>query len=49
MRGSERPSDVLNAQRAESDVRLDYLNALDERAKALIGLEQVANVWNVDF
>lgn len=41
--------DVLNAQRAESDVRLGYLNALDERAKALIGLEQAANIWDVDY
>ena len=41
--------DVLNAQRAENDVRVDYLNALDERAKALIGVEQAAGIWDVDF
>ena len=32
--------DVLNAQKAQNDVRLAYVAALDERAKALIGVEQ---------
>jgi outer membrane protein TolC len=41
--------DVLNAQRAEDDIRLAYLDALDERAKALIGVEQAAGTWNVDL
>ncbi|HEY6322012.1 MAG TPA: TolC family protein [Thermoanaerobaculia bacterium] len=41
--------DVLNAQRAQNDVRLAYVAALDERAKALIGVEQAAGIWDVDF
>lgn len=41
--------DVLNAQRAEDEIRLSYLDALDERAKALIGVEQAAGTWNVDL
>jgi cobalt-zinc-cadmium efflux system outer membrane protein len=41
--------DVLNAEGAESAVRLAYLSALDERAKALVGLEQAAGIWDVDF
>jgi outer membrane protein, heavy metal efflux system len=41
--------DVLNAQTAENQVRLAYLDALDERAKALVGLEEAAGIWDVDF
>lgn len=41
--------DVLNAQRAEDDVRLAYLDALDERAKALVGVAQAAGTWDVEF
>ena len=41
--------DVLNAQRAENDVRLAYLDALSERAKALVNVEQAAGIWDVDF
>ena len=41
--------DVLNAQRVENDVRLAYLSALDERAKALINVDQAAGTWDIDF
>jgi cobalt-zinc-cadmium efflux system outer membrane protein len=41
--------DVLNAQKAQNDVRLAYVAALDERAKALVGVEQAAGIWDVDF
>jgi outer membrane protein, heavy metal efflux system len=41
--------DVLNAQKAENDVRLAYLGALDERAKALVAVEQAAGIWDLDF
>ena len=41
--------DVLNAQRADTDVHLAALNALSERAKALIALEQAADLWDLDF
>jgi cobalt-zinc-cadmium efflux system outer membrane protein len=41
--------DVLAAQRADTDVRLASIDALSERAKALIALEQAANIWDIDF
>ena len=41
--------DVLNAQRADTDVHLAALTARSERAKALIALEQAADLWDVDF
>jgi cobalt-zinc-cadmium efflux system outer membrane protein len=41
--------DVLNAQKTEDDVRLTYLDALAERAKALVAAEQAAGIWDVDF
>jgi cobalt-zinc-cadmium efflux system outer membrane protein len=41
--------DVLTAQKAETDVRLAAIDALSERAKALVALEQAANIWDVDL
>jgi len=41
--------EVLNAQKTENDVRLAYLDALAERAKALVAAEQAAGTWDVDF
>lgn len=41
--------DVLNAQKAETDVRLSAIDALTERAKALVALEQAAGFWDVNF
>ncbi|HEV3456806.1 MAG TPA: TolC family protein [Thermoanaerobaculia bacterium] len=41
--------DVLNAQKTEHDVRLAYLDALAERAKALVAAEQAAGTWDIDF
>jgi cobalt-zinc-cadmium efflux system outer membrane protein len=41
--------DVLNAQKTENDVRLAYLDALAERAKALVAAEQAAGTWDIDF
>jgi cobalt-zinc-cadmium resistance protein CzcA len=41
--------DVLNAQTVESNVRLAYLGALDERAKALVNVAQAAGTWDIDF
>jgi cobalt-zinc-cadmium efflux system outer membrane protein len=41
--------DVLNAEKTENDVRLAYLDALAERAKALVAAEQAAGSWDIDF
>jgi cobalt-zinc-cadmium efflux system outer membrane protein len=41
--------DVLTAQKADTDIRLASIDALSERAKALVALEQAANIWDVDF
>jgi cobalt-zinc-cadmium efflux system outer membrane protein len=41
--------DVLNAQKTENDVRLAYLDALAERAKALVAAQQAAGTWDIDF
>jgi cobalt-zinc-cadmium efflux system outer membrane protein len=41
--------DVLNARTLENNVRLAYLDALNERAEALIGVEQAAGIWDIDF
>ena len=40
--------DVLVAQKADNDVHLAYISALTERAKALVALEQAANIWDLD-
>ena len=47
--GSASRLDVLTAQKADSDVRLASVDALSERAKALIALEQAANIWDIDW
>ena len=47
--GSATLLDVLQAQRADTDVHLAYIDALGERAKAMIALEQAANLWDLDF
>ena len=41
--------DVLQAQRADTDVHLAYVDALSERAKAVIALEQAADIWDIEF
>jgi cobalt-zinc-cadmium efflux system outer membrane protein len=41
--------DVLTAQKAETEVRLAAIDALSERAKALVALEQAANIWDIDL
>ena len=48
-RGTATLLDVLNAQRSDTDVHLAALNALSERAKALIAVEQAADLWDLDF
>jgi cobalt-zinc-cadmium efflux system outer membrane protein len=40
--------DVLTAQKGDNDVRLAYIAALTERAKALVALEQAAAIWDLD-
>ncbi|MBV9009328.1 MAG: TolC family protein [Verrucomicrobia bacterium] len=40
--------DVLNAQKAETDVRLAAIDALGERAKAFVALEQSAGIWDIE-
>jgi len=40
--------DVLIAQKAKNDVHLAYINALTERAKALVALEQATAIWDLD-
>jgi cobalt-zinc-cadmium efflux system outer membrane protein len=47
--GSATLLDVLTAQKADTDVRLAAIDALSERAKALVTLEQAANIWDVDL
>ena len=47
--GSATLLDVLQAQKADTDVHLAYIDALGERAKAMIALEQAANIWDLDF
>ena len=47
--GSATLLDVLQAQKVDTDVHLAYLDALSERAKAMIALEQAANLWDLDF
>ncbi len=47
--GSATLLDVLIAQKADTDVRLAAIDAQSERAKALVALEQAANIWDVDF
>jgi cobalt-zinc-cadmium efflux system outer membrane protein len=41
--------DVLQAQRDLNDVYVNYFNALDAYAVALVGLEQAAGIWDLDF
>jgi cobalt-zinc-cadmium efflux system outer membrane protein len=41
--------DVLQAAKDETDVRLDYIAALTERANALVALEQSAGFWDIKF
>jgi hypothetical protein len=40
---------LLEAQRATAEVRLAYFEALSDAAKALIELERVAGLADVDF
>ena len=41
--------EVLQAEKDETDVRLNYIAALTERANALVALEQSAAFWDVKF
>jgi cobalt-zinc-cadmium efflux system outer membrane protein len=41
--------EVLQAEKDETDVRLNYFAALTERANALVALEQSAGFWNIKF
>lgn len=41
--------DVLQAEKDETDVRLNYIAALTERANALVALEQSAGFWDIKF
>ena len=41
--------DVLQAQKGDTDVHLNYIIALTERANALVALEQAADFWDISF
>jgi cobalt-zinc-cadmium efflux system outer membrane protein len=41
--------DVLDAHQALDRLYLDYYNALSGRAKALVELEQAAEIWDINF
>jgi outer membrane protein TolC len=41
--------DVLQAQKDDTDVHLNYITALTERASALVALEQAAGFWDISF
>jgi len=41
--------DLLQAEKDETDVRLNYIAALTERASALVALEQSAGFWDIRF
>ena len=41
--------EVLQAEKDETDVRLNYIAALTERASALVALEQSAAFWDIKF
>jgi outer membrane protein, heavy metal efflux system len=41
--------DVLQAEKDETNVRLNYITALTERANALVALEQAAAFWDIKF
>jgi cobalt-zinc-cadmium efflux system outer membrane protein len=41
--------DVLDAHQSLDHLYMDYYDALSGRAKALVGLEQAAGIWDVDF
>jgi outer membrane protein, heavy metal efflux system len=41
--------DLLQAEKDETDVRLNYIVALTERASALVALEQSAGFWDIKF
>jgi cobalt-zinc-cadmium efflux system outer membrane protein len=42
-------TDVLDAHAALDQLYTDYYNALGNRAKALVALEQAAGIWDVNF
>ena len=48
-RGGASLLEVLDAQRANNDTYLAYFAALSEQAKALVGLEQAAAIWDIEF
>ena len=48
-RGGATLLEVLEAQRTLNDVDLSYYDALAEHARALVALEQVVGMWDVDL
>ena len=42
-------TDVLDAHATLNQLYLDYYNALDANAKALVALEQAAGIWDISF
>lgn len=42
-------TDVLDAHAALNQLYIDYFNALDAQAKALVALEQAAGIWDISF
>ena len=48
-KGSVALTDVLDAHAALNELYLDYYNALDAEAKALVALEQAAGIWDINF
>lgn len=47
--GSATLLDVLQAQKDDTDTRLAWIDALTERGKALVALEQAAGIWDIEF
>jgi outer membrane protein, heavy metal efflux system len=41
--------EILDVQRAYNETYLDYFNALNEQAQALIDLERAANIWDINL
>jgi hypothetical protein len=39
----------FGARQAQRELYLDYYNALDAQAKALVALEQAAGIWDIYF
>jgi outer membrane protein, heavy metal efflux system len=48
-RGETSLLEVLNAQRVFNDTQTEYIATLFNRASALVGLEEAAGIWDIDF